>query len=115
LEVIERSLRVYIDQNGRAPYSEWLRGLRDSRARQTIRVRLGRVRLGNLGITRSVGEGVSELIIDYGPGYRVYFGRQGGSIVILLLGGDKSTQSKDIKLVKEYWHDYQEEKKSADY
>lgn len=63
---------------------------------------------------RSVGEGVSELVIDYGPGYRVYFSKIGDEIVILLLGGDKSTQDKDIKRAKEYWHDYKEQKKTAD-
>ena len=69
-------------------------------------MRLERIKLGNLGDFRSVGEGVCELRIDYGPGYRVYFGRIGNIIVILLLGGDKSTQNRDIKKAIEYWIDY---------
>ncbi len=71
-----------------------------------IRVRLDRVSLGNFGDCHSVGEGVQELRIDYGPGYRVYFGQAGSTIVLLLCGGDKDTQSKDISLAKYYWNEY---------
>ena len=78
-------------------------------------MRLVRVRLGNLGTVRSVGEGISELVIDYGPGYRVYFGCEGVQIIILLLAGDKRSQDKDIKRAKEYWYDYKKQKKTADY
>ena len=69
-------------------------------------MRLERIKLGNLGDFRSVGEGVCELRIDYGPGYRIYFGQIGNIIVILLLGGDKSTQNRDIRKAIEYWKDY---------
>jgi len=68
-----------------------------------------------MGNTRSVGEGVHELKIDYGPGYRVYFGNDGPQLVILLNGGDKSTQDEDIETAKEYWQAYQKEHRSADY
>jgi len=77
----------------------------DGRAK--IRVRLNRVRLGNLGDCSSVGSGVSELRVPYGPGYRVYFGRQGGAVVVLLCGGDKRTQSRDIRQAQEFWQDHQ--------
>ncbi len=81
-------------------FDEWLRQLRDERARERINVRLRRLAAGNAGETRSVGGGVVELKIDYGPGYRVYFIHRGMEIVVLLCGGDKSSQSKDIKTAK---------------
>lgn len=87
-------------------YSNWFRSLRDVRAVARINARLRRVSLGNMGDCRTVGDGVSELRIDYGPGYRVYFTRRGYELVILLAGGDKSSQERDIKaavqLAKEF-------------
>ena len=81
-------------------FDEWLWQLRDERARERINVRLRRLAAGNAGETRFVGGGVVELKIDYGPGYRVYFIRRGIEIVVLLCGGDKSSQSKDIKTAR---------------
>lgn len=78
-------------------FARWLDGLRDVRARARVLVRIERVGAGNFGDSKPVGQGVSELRIDHGPGYRVYFTRQGQWIVILLAGGDKSTQASDIK------------------
>ena len=78
-------------------FVRWLDGLRDIRARARVQVRIERLTAGNAGDVEPVGEGVSELRIDYGPGYRVYFKRQGREVVILLAGGDKRTQSADIK------------------
>jgi len=78
-------------------FAKWLDGLHDIRARARILVRIERLAAGNPGDVKSVGEGVSELRIDYGPGYRVYYRKQGQKVVILLAGGDKSTQAKDIK------------------
>ncbi|MBX3664479.1 MAG: type II toxin-antitoxin system RelE/ParE family toxin [Burkholderiales bacterium] len=75
----------------------WLDGLRDPHARARVLVRIERLAAGNPGDVEPVGEGVSELRIDYGPGYRVYFRRRGRELVILLAGGDKRTQSKDIR------------------
>ena len=77
-------------------YAKWLDDLRDARARARVLVRVERLAAGNPGDVRPVGEGVSELRIDYGPGYRVYFTKQGRTIVILLAGGDKRTQDRDI-------------------
>ena len=76
------------------------------KARAKIRVRLDRMSLGNYGDCHGVGEGVKELRIDFGPGYRVYFGQEGGTIVLLLCGGDKSTQAKDIETARRYWNEY---------
>jgi putative addiction module killer protein len=99
-------LREYEMEDGRVPFREWLEGLRDREARARIRARLGRIRLGNLGDAKSVGQGVSELRIHHGPGYRIYFGRDGEALVLLLLGGDKSTQDADIRRAQSYWRDY---------
>jgi putative addiction module killer protein len=86
----------------------WIEGLRDRQARQRIAARLTRLQAGNPGDVKSLGDGVSELRIDYGPGYRIYFTKRGRLIVLLLCGGDKSTQAKDVKkataLAKE-WED----------
>lgn len=79
-------------------YAQWLDGLSDTRARARIQVRVERLAAGNTGDVKPVGEGVSELRIDYGPGYRVYFIKRGSKLVILLAGGDKSTQVTDIKI-----------------
>jgi len=78
-------------------FSTWLDGLRDLRARARIQVRIERLALGNPGDAQAVGEGVSELRIHYGPGYRVYYMQRGRELVVLLAGGDKGSQAKDIK------------------
>ena len=82
-------------------FSKWLRELRDRQARVRIQTRIDRLQLGLAGDAKPVGEGVSELRIDYGPGYRVYFIRRGRELVILLAGGDKRTQDRDIKTAME--------------
>ena len=83
--------------------------LKDRKAAAIIDARLTRVRMGNLGNSKSVGQGVKELKVDFGPGYRVYFGEDSGKVVVLLIGGDKKTQPADIKLAQQYWADYLEE------
>ena len=87
-------------------YRAWFTKLRDAVAKAAIAKRIDRLALGNFGYCREVGNGVSELKIDLGPGYRVYVGQQGEKLVILLCGGDKSTQPKDIDLAKKYWADW---------
>lgn len=79
-------------------YARWIDNLRDLQARARVQVRIERLAAGNPGDVKAVGEGVSELRIDYGPGYRVYFTKRGRKLVILLAGGDKTTQSADIKI-----------------
>lgn len=82
-------------------YAQWFNSLDDRQARARIDVRIRRLSLGNPGDVKPVGEGVSELRIDYGPGYRIYFVQRGQTLVILLAGGDKSTQDQDIKTARE--------------
>jgi putative addiction module killer protein len=101
-----REIQRYITPEGKVPFSEWFYSLRDTKAQARITARLERVELGNLGDYRSVGGGVWELRIDYGPGYRIYFGQIGSTIVLLLCGGDKSTQAQDIHKAIEYWTNY---------
>jgi len=103
----EFQLEYYQQENGAVPFRDWLRDLRDMRAEARIRARLTRVRAGNFGTIRALGDGVSELKIDYGPGYRVYYAMSGKTVVLLLIGGDKSTQKKDIQAAKNFWRDYQ--------
>jgi putative addiction module killer protein len=81
-------------------FRSWLRALKDANAVARIAARIRRLELGNLGDVKPVGEGVSELRIDYGPGYRIYFIQQGNTVVILLCGGDKRTQNKNIRTAK---------------
>jgi putative addiction module killer protein len=86
-------------------FARWLTNLRDSRARARINARILRLSLGNPGDTRSVGGGVSEMRIDYGPGYRVYFVHRGGTLVVLVAGGDKRSQKRDIAMAIELARD----------
>ncbi len=84
-----------------AIYAEWFAGLRDRQAKTRIDIRIRRLSLGNAGDVKPVGEGVSELRIPYGPGYRVYFVQKGELLVVLLAGGDKSTQETDIRIARD--------------
>jgi len=99
----EIDVRVYETADGRCPFNDWLLALRDVHARARIRARIARVREGNFGDAKPIGEGVFELRVHHGPGYRIYFGRQGKAVVILLCGGDKRTQPRDIARAKRYW------------
>lgn len=99
-------IRHYQSAEGEQPFTDWLHDLKDQQARARIRVRLDRLALGNFGDCEPVGGGVIELRIDWGPGYRVYCARLGQMIVLLLCGGDKRTQKKDIKRAKDYFEDF---------
>jgi putative addiction module killer protein len=106
MEAQPREIQRYVAPDGKIPFDEWFDNLRDTKAKTKINKRLNRVNLGNLGDHRLLREGVFELRIDYRPGYRVYFGQIGTTIVLLLCGGDKSTQEKDICQAIEYWKTY---------
>jgi putative addiction module killer protein len=113
VEAQPREIQNYLTADGKSPFEDWLDSLRDMKAISKINNRLRRVKLGNFGDYRSVGEKVCELRIDHGPGYRVYFGQVGTTIILLLCGGDKSTQTQDIRKAQEYWRDY-ERRENAD-
>lgn len=106
MEAQPREIRRYVTLESKIPFADWLNSLRDRKAKTIIEKRLNRVSLGNLGDYRSVSEGVCELRIDYGSGYRIYFGQLGTIAVLLLYGGDKSTQDQDIRQAIEYWREY---------
>jgi putative addiction module killer protein len=96
----------YQQVDGRCPFNDWFSRLRDKKAQARIMVRLRQVEAENLGDSKSVGEGVTELRIHVGAGYRVYCGRHGQRYVILLCGGDKDSQPKDIARAKTFWADW---------
>lgn len=99
-------VRRYVNASGRIPFDEWLTGLRDLRGRARILVRLDKAAAGNLGDHKSLGDGLIELREHHGPGYRLYAGRDGATLVILVTGGDKSSQAKDIAAARLHWQDY---------
>ena len=101
-----KTLIVYQNENGAEPFTKWLFSLRDSQSRKRIEARISRLEQGNYGDVKPIGEGLSELRLFFGAGYRVYFGEQEDYIVVLLCGGDKSSQPKDIKDAKTYWKEY---------
>ena len=97
----------YQSQEGRIPFREWLEAIRDPIAFAAIQTRTDRLKRGLFGDCEPVGEGVWELRIDTGPGYRAYYARSGKQVVLLLCGGDKRKQKVDIKKAKDYWQDYE--------
>ena len=107
-DVHPRQVEFYCTSSGQEPFSEWLLSIQDQSTQDRILARLERLESGNLGNYRSVGGGVFELRLDFGPGYRIYFGQVGNTIVLLLCGGDKSSQTRDIERAKTYWLEYKE-------
>jgi putative addiction module killer protein len=102
---VEKQIRKLVLPNGLVPFDEWYESLDDKRTQWVVDARLARVRYGNLGDCKTVGGGVNELRIAFGPGLRIYFGTQGQRIVILIGGGDKRSQSRDIRRAQELWKD----------
>ena len=102
-----RELQFYRMPNGREPFTEWYTTIQDRSTRNKIQKRIDRLEDGNFGDYRSVGAGVFEIRFHFGPGYRIYFGEVDDAIV-LLCGGDKSSQARDIERAKDYWRQYKE-------
>ena len=103
-----RELQFYRTPNGRQSFTEWFESIRDMKTQTRIRRQLTRLEVGNFGDCQSVGGGVFELRIHFGPGYRIYFGEISNTVLLLLCGGDKSSQPRDIERAKAYWQDYKE-------
>lgn len=104
-EIKRKTIKLYQKDNGECPITLWLESLDDA-IRYRIKSRLARVSLGNLGEYKMLGDSLGELKFKFGSGYRIYFSEFNGKIILLLSGGDKATQQKDIKLAKEYLDDY---------
>jgi len=107
-EAIPRKVEICVTRDGRDLFQQWLNGLADQRARVLIDKTVAKVRLGSLGRHKSVGEGVQEIVLDYGPGYRIYLGEHGATLVVLLCGSTKKRQEEAIKQAKRYWKDWKE-------
>jgi putative addiction module killer protein len=106
MEIIDRVTKYYVTPNGKAPFKKWLDSLKDLRGRKLIQVKIDRLRVGNFSQCVSIGQGVSEARVFHGPGYRIYFGLHKGSLILLLMGGDKSSQESDIRKSLVYWEDF---------
>ena len=102
-------IREYIDERGRSPFGRWFNGL-DARTAARVRTSLARMESGNLSNVRGVGREVLERRINVGPGYRVYFGRDGDTLIVLLAGGTKARQQRDIEHARELWQEYRRRK-----
>ncbi len=108
METNNKIIEIYQTKDGRRPYEEWLNNLKDKVVRARIRARIDKVEVGNFGNYRFLGDGVSELKFTFGPGFRVYYALDGEKVVLLLIGGDKSSQQDDISIAKKYWFDHKE-------
>ena len=105
-------IREYVDARGRSPFAEWFDDL-DASAAAKVTIALARIEMGNLSNVKAVGGGVLEYRIDWGPGYRAYFGRDGQTLVILLAGGTKRRQQRDIAAAQERWTDDRRRRKEG--
>lgn len=105
-EALPKVIEYYVDTRDHRPFCDWLDVLSDAKAQALIQLRIDRLALGNFGHFRPLGEGIFELKIDTGPGYRVYFGLTADQTALLLCGGDKRSQVRDIQRAKNYWKNY---------
>ena len=103
-------IREYIDTRGRSPYAKWF-DILNARAAAKVATALVRMEQGNLSNAKGIGAGVSECRIDFGPGYRIYFGRDGGALIILLGGGTKKRQQQDVEAAQDLWREYKQRKR----
>jgi len=112
MDLFEWSIEYYTQPSGLAPFQVWRAGLKDVRSKAAVDARIARMRGGNFGDSKPIGGGASESRIDFGPGFRIYYGRDGKKVV-LLDGGDKSTQPSDIANVLGFWNEYKKQKAAA--
>ena len=103
---MKKDIQIYKTDNGVAPFFVWMNDIKNNLVISKVLTRIDRVSIGHYGDYKSVGNGVLELRIHYSPGYRIYFAEYENDIVILLLGGSKNSQTKDIKKAKKYWKDF---------
>ena len=108
MEITPWEVEVYTTPQGKQPFTEWINSLKDAQGANKILLRIRRIQTGNLGNHKFIADGVFELRIKFGPGYRVYFGKVENRIILLLCGGDKSSQESDIGQALPYWADYGE-------
>lgn len=106
MEVTPLEVEVYSTNEGKQPFTEWLNSLKDKKGADKILLRIRRIQTGNLGDHKSIADGVFELRIDSGPGYRIFFGKVENRIILLLCGGNKNSQDNDIQRALQYWADY---------
>ena len=106
MEVTPYAVEVYATDDGKVPFSEWLNALKDLQGAARILLRLDRIGRGNLGDYKFIADGVLELRIDVGPGYRVYFAQPSKQAIVILCAGSKHSQADDIKKAQRYWIDY---------
>ncbi len=106
MEAVPFNIEIYETEDGKVPFSEWLTSLKDIQASARILLRLDRAKQGNLGDHKLISDGMFEFRIDAGAGYRVYFGRVSKQMIVILWGGDKGSQQRDIEKAQQYWMDY---------
>lgn len=109
MEIKKQQIFEYVTKDNLNTFKEWLSNIKDKKTKAIIHKRITRLKLGLFGDTKNLKNGIFESRIDYGPGYRLYFGKQGDKIIILLYGGSKRSQSSDIKLALKYWIDFKED------
>ena len=103
----EIEIEIYETEDGKRPFETWIKGIKEMYTRAKILTRLDRLKLGNFGDSKTLQEGVCELRIHHGPGIRIYYGKLGNRVILLLCGGDKGSQIRDITKAKAYFRDYQ--------
>ena len=106
MDIQPKTILIYQANNGRKPFDDWYLRLKNPKAKLIIRKRINQIALGNLGDCKAVKDDMYELRINDGPGYRLYFAMEEMAVIVLLLGGDKSTQKEDIQKAEEYYNDY---------
>lgn len=106
MDIVQREVLIYVTSDGHCPYEDWFNSLKNETTQSAIEARVARIRAGNLGDYKSLGAGLIEFRIHQGPGYRIYAGQDGRRIIVLVNGGDKRTQRRDIDTAAIYWQDY---------